>query len=343
LLLTLAVYTELARPEFACYLLYAMVRLGLIGLGWHGMRYARHIVRGEVSGAELSAIWRRDQHAGRVNAEELGVPFEPDLGKLIESSKVDAVIAVVPTSLNLSVAQAVAKAGKPLLLEKPIARTISEASRICDAFREAKTTLMVAQTLRFDPLVLELRRKLEMLGGLRGFSFEQRIEPRGLAWEDDPVVSGGGVLMQTAIHTLDAIRFITSSDRIRVLGAETARMQYERNEDHAITLLEIGMPGGARVIGQVAASKIGRSRHVRFNLYLEQVGLTADLVRRRLIETRDREETITGFPDAPTVALAATAFIRTLRGEAPNPVSGEDAMRSLALVEAAYARAGGSL
>jgi predicted dehydrogenase len=315
-----------------------LVRVGLIGLGWHGMRYARHLAGGEVPGAQLAAVWRRDRRSGEAIAAELGVRFEPQMLGLIASHDVEAIIGVVPVSLNLQVALATAQAHKPLLLEKPIGRTLAEAQQICDAFSRAKTTLMVAQTLRFDPLVLELKRRAAAMGGLMGFCFEQRIEPRGLDWEDDPEVSGGGVLMQTAIHTLDALRFVTGSDRIRVVDAHAARMQYRRNEDHAIALLEVHPRGGQPVLGQVAASKIGKSRHVRFALYLERAGLVADLIQRRLVETHHREEVVTSVPDAPTIVHATTAFIRAVDGEAPNPVPGEDAMRSLALVEAAYSK-----
>jgi predicted dehydrogenase len=239
------------------------------------------------------------------------------------------------------VALAAAGAGKPLLIEKPIARTVHEASQIVAAFAKAKRPLMVAQTLRFDPLVVRLKSRLAELGGLRGFSFEQRIEPRELLWEDDPEASGGGVLMQTAIHTLDALRFVTQSDRIRVLSASTARMHYERNEDHALVELEIS-PGDRidrTLIGHAGVSKIGRARRVRFTLFLDAATLEADLVQRRFIETVDRKETIISLPDDPTVVAALRAFVACLEGQAPNPIPGEDALRSLALVEAAYARA----
>jgi predicted dehydrogenase len=314
-----------------------MVRVGLVGLGRHGIRYARHLAEGAVPGAKLTRVWRRDRASGLAIASELGVAFADRLDAVIEASDVDAVISVVPVAMNVDVALAAARAKKPLLLEKPIARTMAEAARIVEAFKAAARPLMVAQTLRFDPLVGRLKARLGELGGLMGFSFEQRLEPRGLAWEDVPETSGGGVLMQTAIHTLDALRFITQSDRVRVVHAATARMHYKRNEDHALVGLELVPASGKPVLGQVAVSKIGRSRHVRFTLFLESCALEADLVQRRLIEIRDREEQVTPVPEAPTVVLATRAFIEVVARGAKNPIPGEDAVRSLALVEAAYA------
>jgi predicted dehydrogenase len=317
-----------------------VVRIGLIGLGRHGIRYARHLANRDVDRAALACVWRRDRTQGEADAKVLGTRFCPRIEDVIEASDVDAVVSAVPVRANLDVALITANAKKPLLLEKPIARTVHEAARIVEAFRTAHRPLMVAQTLRFDPLVLRLKARLEAIGGLCGFSFEQRIEPRGLAWEDDPEISGGGVLMQTAIHTLDALRFVTQSDRIRVVHALTTRMHYRRNEDHALVQLAIGTGNeeGA-IIGQVAVSKIGRSRLVRFGLHLESCALEADLVHRRFCEIRDREIGAIDVPEAPTIPAVLSAFVDCIEQRTPNPITGEDAMRSLALVEAAYALA----
>lgn len=313
-----------------------MVRIGLIGAGRHGIRYARHLKGGDVPGARLAAFWRRDRGKGEALAAELSTRFEPSYQALIQSADVEAVIAAVPVAYNLDIALEVARAKKPLLLEKPIARTVAEATRIVDAFRTAGVTLTVAQTLRFDPLLLRLRARLGELGGLRGFSFEQRIEPRGLAWEDEPETSGGGVLIQTGIHTLDALRFVTGVDRIEVAGARFARMQYRHNEDHALLQLQISVPGQPSIIGDVASSKIGHSRHMRFALFLESCGLSADLIERTLTETRGRERTTAAIPDDPTIPPLLQAFVRCVEGHGPNPIPGEEGTRSLALVEAAY-------
>jgi predicted dehydrogenase len=320
----------------------SMVRIGLIGLGRHGIRYARHAAAGEIPGAELTAVWRRDREQGERLADELDVRFEPSVEALIAADDVDAIVIVVPVALHAELALKVAAAKKPLLLEKPLARSLEEAARIRQAFDSVHVPLMIAQTLRFDPLVSRLRARAHEVGDLRGFRFEQRIEPRGLAWEDDLELAGGGVLIQTGIHTLDALRYVTGADRIRVRHAELARMQYRNAEDHAVVLLDIegstipNKSSAAPVLGDVATSKIGRSRHLRLTLFLESCALEADLVRRTLSEIHGRETTSIEVPEEPTVVAAFSAFIRCVRDGAPNPVTAEDAMRSLALVEAAY-------
>ncbi|MCK6550089.1 Gfo/Idh/MocA family oxidoreductase [Myxococcota bacterium] len=318
-----------------------MLRIGLIGLGRHGFRYARHLFRGDVPGATLTAVSRRDPVEGRAFAEQWRARWEPDAQALIEAPDVDAVIAAIPVGSHVDVALRVAAAGKPLLIEKPMAPTVADARRMVDAFATANRPLMVGQTLRFDPLTVMLRTKLAELQGLRGFRFEQRLEPRGLPWEDDPAQSAGGVVMQTGIHVFDALRFVTGARAVRVTHASLARMYYARNEDHALvhaTLEDAALTrGGPAILGDVGVSKIGTSRHMRYTLFLDQVGLEADYVARTFTETHLRDRKVTTVEEAPTVVKTIEGFKHAIDGTAPNPIPGEDALESLALVEATYA------
>lgn len=318
-----------------------VIRIGLIGLGRHGMRYAQHLAAGDVPGATLAAVHTRDPEKRAAAAARFGVRAADDPEAL--AAQVDAVVVAIPAGLHLPVAQAVAAAGRPLLLEKPLARTVAEGEALCRAMEDAGAPLMVAQTLRFDPLVEALVARRSNLGALTGLSFEQRLEPRGLAWEDDPELSGGGVLIQTAIHTLDAARHVTQAAEARVITATLDRVQYTHNED--LGLIHLALEGGPvlgrRLVGDVRVSKIGGSRHMRFALFAERGGLEADFIDRTLTTTVGRDRTVEPMPERPTVPTVAAAFVDVLAGRRPNPVPGRDALASLALVEAAY-RAGGA-
>lgn len=316
------------------------IRIGLLGLGRHGIRYARHLARGDVPNATLSAVWTRDPKKRNLVADELSAAAADSVHALVQAP-VDAVIAAVPAGLHQSAALACAAAGKPLLLEKPLARSTAEGLEICEAFEAAGAPLMVAQTLRFDPLLRALRERRAELGELVGFAFEQRIEPRGLPWEDDPAVSGGGVLMQTAIHTLDAARFVTEAAGAQVLQASANRVHYERNEDQAS--VQLALEGGPaltrRIVGDVQVSKIGGSRHMRFTVFGTEAGFEADFIARTLSKVVQRDREVIDVPETPTVPRTCDAFVQFLLHKAPNPVPGREALASLALVEAAYAAA----
>jgi predicted dehydrogenase len=308
--------------------------IGLIGLGRHGARYARHLCAGDVPGATLRGFWTRDPNKGASESGVLGVPFHRELAHLIEAS--DALVVAVPAGSHEQFALDIAAKQKPLLLEKPLARNVAEGERIVRAF--ARVPLMVAQTLRFDPLIRELAAHARTLGAVRGFRFAQRLEPRGLAWEDDPEIAGGGVLLQTGIHTIDALRFVTGAERVEVRGASCARVHYRHNEDHAALLLSVA--GGELLpepaLGMLAASKIGGSRHVEYALYFDTAGLEADLIARTLTTVRGTDRRVLSVPERPTIVEALRAFVGLVDGR-DNPIPGSDALESLRIVDRAYA------
>ena len=324
-----------------------MIRFGLAGLGRHGIRYARHLQRGDISGATLSGVWRRDEVTGQAQAAELDALYHPNFDDLVADEHVDAIILAVPAGRHGELAPKAAAAGKPLLIEKPLAPTTQDATAIVSAFESANVPLTVAQTLRFDPLVGAARAAASTLGSLVGFGFEQRLEPRGLAWEEDPSLAGGGVLTQTAIHAVDALRFLTQCHKVEVVHALMGRVGAPAPlENHALlhlALTDVNAGQGqdkAAVHGDVRVSKIGHSRHHRYALFYEDGGLELDFIDRELVTTLGRDRTRRRIPEVPTVVAILEAFVRFLSGAASNPVEPTDAWRSLAAIEAAYAVAG---
>lgn len=320
-----------------------MIRFGIAGVGRHGARYARHLHRGDVPGATVSRVWRRNAEKGERIAAEVEAEYRSSFEALIHDEDVDAVVMAVPSGLHEAFALKVAAAEKPLLIEKPLARNAAEGRAIIDAFAQSNLPLSVGQSLRFDPLIEAGRAAAARLGPLVGFGFEQRLEPRGLAWEEDPRLAGGGVLAQSAIHAVDALRFLTRATGVEVVAATTVRRAYPAHEDLGLVHLALsGCPAadGQTVYGDVRASKIGASRHHRFALFHRDGGVELDFIDRQLIVTEGRARTKHEVPEAPTVPMLTTAFVRFLRDDGPNPVDPEDALAALAVIEASYAAAG---
>lgn len=316
-----------------------MITIGVVGLGRHGRRYAEHLSRGDVPGATLGGFWRRDSTQGRADAATLGVPFFDDLEALLAS--VSAVVLTVPAPEHVALGARIARAGRPLLVEKPLAASLAEADRLLAAFADGR--LMVAQTLRFDPLVRAVRDVITRgeLGVLRALSFEQRLEPRGLAWELSTATAGGGVLLQTGIHGLDALRFVVGASHAEVIAADLEHHAGHDAEDAAT--VRIALSGGAAGTRDVRAtlmtSKLGASRHHKLSAHGTGAGIEADLLARTLVRVEGRARTTIDVPEVPTVAATLAAFVAWIAAGGEAPVSGADARASLALVEAAYARA----
>jgi predicted dehydrogenase len=321
------------------------LRFGLIGAGRHGARYARHLAAGDVPGACLQALSRRDVHQGRALADELGVVYQPRWQDLLARDDIDAVILVVPVGCHQEFALAVAERGLPLLIEKPFACNAGQAEVIRKAFADRGRPLCVAQTIRFDPLTRELAARAPAFGLLTGFDFQQRLEPRGLPWEDDPASSCGGVVIQTAVHALDALRTVTRATAADVIHSLFDRLFYSRNEDHALSVIALESPlaGGRRVQGMVACSKVSASRQMRYQLLFEDGALEADYIQRTLRVTHDGASQLLEVPPAPTVPALLAAFVAHLGGRGDNPVPPSDALDTMRLVDRVYAAADGEI
>src|SRR3989449_10047571 len=205
--------------------------IGVVGLGRHGSRYARHLLEG-VPGCHLAAVSRRDVGAGRAFAEGPGLLFGPEWRELVGGKEVEAVVVVRPPGLNREICLAAVRAGKPLLIEKPLALTVADAQEMVRAAREAGIALMTAQTLRFTPVLARLRDRLAAVGPLEYLVLTMRAERPPHRWLGDPGQAGGGGLLEIGIHLLGLIRFLVGAEAVEV-GADLARRHTGRVEDLA--------------------------------------------------------------------------------------------------------------
>ncbi|MDD2464182.1 MAG: Gfo/Idh/MocA family oxidoreductase [Desulfobulbus sp.] len=295
----------------------AALRVGVIGAGKHGSRYARHI-KNDVEGLQLAAISRRSDE-GRLLASQLNCRWYVNWRDLIDSSEVDCIVAALPPTLNYPVAHACADAGKPLLLEKPMAVTVDEALAIHECFVRQNLGLTIGQTLRYNSVINALREQLPSVGSLYSFSANQRLEPANLAWLDQPEHAGAGVSFHSAVHVFDAIRYITGQEIVRVM-ARIRCLHSSCLEDHLVVLVEL--EGG--LLGVVDCSKIGPARSGRFELVGEKGQLHGDQVHHHLefIQGAQRTALACEGPVSTIVPLLQD-WSRFLQGEAENPIPAE--------------------
>jgi predicted dehydrogenase len=307
------------------------LRLGLIGAGKHGSRYAKHAGE-DVAGVELAAVCRRDPDAGRTLAAATGAAYHADYRDLITSPAVDAVVAVVPPVLHADIAAHACRAGKALLLEKPLAATLADARRIRDLVAGAGIRCMVAQTLRFNTVVRALAQRLDEIRPLVSIYLSQRFEPSSLGWLDRRAESGGGVALHTGVHSFDLLRLFSGHD-VEEVRCETWRVLTQETEDNVVMTCRLG--GGVR-----GAVMISRSTRSRAGL-IELCGAGGQLVGDHALGYAHR---ITGWqrdpialpPLAPTVREALDAFASALRTGQPFPVTVDDGLHAVAVVDACY-------
>jgi predicted dehydrogenase len=123
------------------------MRFGLVGTGyWAKVAHAPALA--SVPGAELTAVWGRDPASAAALAASCGATAHQDFGAFLDS--VDAVAFAVPPHVQAPLAVRAARAGKHLLLEKPVALSVDDADALVSAVDEAGVASIVFFTWRFN-------------------------------------------------------------------------------------------------------------------------------------------------------------------------------------------------
>jgi predicted dehydrogenase len=306
------------------------LRLGLIGLGKHGSRYARHI-RDDLPGVELAAISRQDPEKLAAAARELGARPFVSYRELIREGGVDAVVAVVPPTLHLDIVRIAAAAGMPVLLEKPAAPSLRAGRAILAVLGRHPVPVMVAQTLRYNAVVRVLLAERRRLGRVRSLTFTQRFEPSRLAWLDDPERSGGGVGLHTAVHAFDLMRIVTGMEADDVT-CQVESVHTERTEDNFVATVRLG--GGA-ALATVACSRAAGGRNGHLEVAGEKGTLIGDHVLHQAhLVVGTRIDPLAVPPPVPTVREVVRDFALAVRRGSPVPIPFAEGLRAVALAEA---------
>jgi predicted dehydrogenase len=308
------------------------VRIGLIGVGKHGSRYAKHI-REDLPEIDLIGLWRRNTDEGKRQARQYGCRYFQSYHDLLSDGSIEAVVIVLPPALNLSVCREAACRGKHILLEKPMALNVKEAIQIRQAVCRHHVRLMVSQTLRFNTVVKTVKDCIPQLGSLHSVHLSQRFEPSPLAWMDQRELSGGGIILHTGIHSLDLLRFFTEEE-VEEVSCAVNRVVTKETEDNFSAVMTFQK---SPIIASVMGSRGTKGRNGLIEMAGENGQLVADHVHNYLYMVRGRDKKPVGLgKPVPTVCEALRAFCRSLRRELPFPVTLEDGAAAVAIAEACY-------
>ena len=200
----------------------------MIGLGAMGANHAR--VLGEIDGVVLAAV--ADTDAARVAAATGGgARGYADYRVMLAEARLDVVVVAVPTRAHFDVASDVIAAGVAVLVEKPLAASLDEGRRLRDLAATAGVPLTVGHIERFNPAVIELKRRLR--AGELGRVFQMHARRVG-PFPDR--VRDVGVVLDLAPHDIDVMRFLLESEVTRV-QAETEQRINTEHEDMLAGLL----------------------------------------------------------------------------------------------------------
>jgi UDP-N-acetylglucosamine 3-dehydrogenase len=205
------------------------LRAAVLGVGAMGRSHAR--VYAEMENVKLVAIADPDPRVADRVAGSYGTTAYTDYRELLDREKPDLVSIAVPTTRHLEVALETIGRGIHVLVEKPLAFSLDEGRKIIDAAESQGVKLAVGHIERFNPAVVEIKRRLgeQELG--RVFQIHaRRLSPFPGRVHDV------GVTLDLATHDIDVMCHLLDSEVTR-LFAETERKAHASHEDLLSALL----------------------------------------------------------------------------------------------------------
>ncbi|MFW9889191.1 MAG: Gfo/Idh/MocA family protein, partial [Candidatus Thorarchaeota archaeon] len=161
----------------------------------------------------------------RKRAKRLGKKFGienilDDYTKALDRANIDFACITVPPLYHTEIAVDFMKAGKHVLIEKPMATTTGESKAILETSKSAGVLAGVVHNRRFFPIIQQVKKAVEYgkLGDVYQADFVSMVSGPsvgypGADWHFDQKVSGGGVIMDQGTHTVDLIRYLLGDIR----------------------------------------------------------------------------------------------------------------------------------
>ncbi len=331
----------------------------IVGCGMIARFHARALA--EVPGARVAALVSRTPGRARTMADELGLSchLDTDLAAALARPDVHAVIVTTPSGAHLEPAVAAARAGKHVVVEKPLEITAERCDRIvaaCDANRVKLCTIFPS---RFGDANRALKAAVDAgrfgrltLGetACKWWRSQQYYDEGG--WKGTKALDGGGALMNQAIHNVDLLLWLMGP-ATHVTGF-TATLAHERIEveDTAVACLRFangalgviraatgvhpGLPKTVAVHGDRGTAVIEQDDVLRWEL-------TPETAEDRAVKERfaARVNASGGASNPAAISHQGHArqladFVRAVRTDTPPAVDGREGRRSVELIEAVY-------
>jgi predicted dehydrogenase len=297
------------------------IRVAVVGTGEFGRNHAR--VYSELQGAELVGIVDINAERAKQVAAEFNTQVLPDIESL--AGKVDAVSVAVPTAQHAKIGCAILRQGIDVLVEKPMATSLSEADELIAAAAASKRVLQVGHLERFNPAVVAatgiMRRPLFFEVHRLGI-----YTPRSLDID---------VVFDVMIHDLDILLALVGKEVTDVKAVGIPVVSDKVDIAHA----RLEFASGA--VANVTASRVSTERVRKMRFFQEHEYVSLDYTRQDALRVRvkslgpppefDFEKLVTE-PQEPLKAELAE-FIIAVRDRNRPGMDGEAGRRALELAE----------
>jgi len=319
-----------------------VLRVAIMGLGGYGTRVAEAMqdctmakLVGVISGTPSKIkAWQT-----RYNIPDKNCYNYENYDAIKNNPDIDVVYVITPNALHHDAVIRVAKAGKHVICEKPMALNAKQAQEMIDACKAANVKLLVGYRMHFEPYTLEIVHmrkngdfgKIMFFQGLSGFVIGDPTQ-----WRLNKDLSGGGSMMDIGIYSVNGSRYMIGENPVWVTAEETKNdpVKFKEGVDETI-LFQMGFPGGA-----VASCLSTYSMNYLDRFFLDGLKGYAELYPATnygpIMGRTNKGELNLPHPTHQTVQMDAMAGI-ILQGKQPEiPVDGEEALKDLKIIDAIY-------
>lgn len=319
-----------------------VLRVAIMGLGSYGTRVAEAMrdckaakLVGAISGhPEKLTAWQ----------SKYGIPEKncynyENFDNIKSNPEIDAVYVITPNGLHHDEVIRVAKAGKHVICEKPMAINAKQGQEMVDACKKANVKLLVGYRMHFEPKTLEIIRmrkagefgKILFFQGLSGFIIGDPTQ-----WRLNKELAGGGAMMDIGIYSINGSRYMIGEDPVWVTAQETKTNpeKFKEGVDETIQF-QLGFPGGA-----VASCLSTYSLNNLDRFFLDGTNGFAELLPATgygPIQGRTHKGELTQpHITHQTIQMDEMSAI-ILQGKQPVvPVDGEEAVKDLKIIDAIF-------
>jgi UDP-N-acetyl-2-amino-2-deoxyglucuronate dehydrogenase len=317
------------------------LRVGIIGAGQVGERHA--VGFAAVEGATIAGIADIvEERATALTRRFGGVPLV-DWRRLMDLD-LDILVVGLPHNMHVQPAEAAAECGVHLLMEKPIATTLEDGQRIVEVCQEAGAKLTLSFVHRFrDEAQAAWKWLAEGHVGVPQVVRSVMNAPRKPdlpAWVAQKEAAGGGVMMYTAIHAVDRLRWLVGSEITTVTGRIRRWDPQSEVEDGAVALLTFAngavATSAANAPAYWAQPAVWETEIFGTEGMLRVTREAVEVSSNRLQTRLETQTSSSRLGQHYNFIRQAEAFVKAIEEDRQPAITGEDGLRSLEVVLALY-------
>ena len=219
-----------------------MLKFGLVGCGRIAKRHSELLGHNQIDNASLVAVCDIDEEKAKKIGEQFNVPYYTDMDEMMEKESIDVVSVLTESGYHAKHVINLAKYGKHIVVEKPMALTLDDADAMIRACDENSCKLFVVKQNRFNVPVVKLREAMDekrfgklVLGTIRvrwcrDQNYYDQAWWRG-RWDMD-----GGVLTNQASHHVDLLEYMMGDVESVFAKSTTALVNIEAEDTAIVTL-----------------------------------------------------------------------------------------------------------